>query len=121
MKNFKVIPIFLMSLLLICVTFNVASANGELRINNETRYTISKIYVCPYGRRYSSRPQNSHYIPSGRGHRLKDIPISRNSRYWNIKIVFSNGRSYEWKKENLYEHNEMTIYNHGSRVSADWD
>ena len=121
MKSFKVISMFVLALLIMCVTFNTASASVGLKIHNQTRYTITKIYVTPYGRSYSSRQQNSHRIPSGKGFRLHDIPISKNNRYWNIKIAFSNGKSYEWKKENLYSRNEMTLYNNGSRISVEWN
>ncbi len=121
MKNFKIISMFVLALLMVCVTFNTASASGELKIHNQTRYTISKIYVAPYGRNYSSRKQNSDYIPSGKGHKLKNIPISRSNRYWNIKVVFSNGKSYECKKADLYSRNELTLYSNGSRISAEWD
>lgn len=121
MKAFKNIAATVLALLIICVTFNTASASVGLKIHNQTRYTITKIYVTPYGRSYPSRQQNSHQIPRGKGFRLHDIPISSSNKYWNIKVVFSNSKSYEWKKENLYSRNEMTLYNNGSRISAEWD
>ncbi len=121
MKSFKVISMFVLTLLIICMTINTVFARGELTIHNQTRYAISKIYVAPYGRNYYSHRQNSNQIPSGKGYILGNIPISSSNKYWNIKIVFSNGKSYEWKKENLYSRNEMTLYSKGSRISVEWD
>ena len=120
MKNFKIISIISATLLFIFTAVNVTYA-GALRIHNKTRYTISKVYVNPYGRNYSSRKQNSHAIPSGKVFMLGNIPTSRSSRYWNLKIVLSNGRSYEWKKVDLYSHRRVVIHHNGSRLDASWD
>ena len=120
MKSFKVIPVIALTLLFTLGAVGVVSARSDFQIHNDTRYNISRIYVCPYGRNYSKQ-QNSHVIPSGKTFVLGNIPVSKSNRYWNIKIVLSNGKSREWKKENLYSHREMTIYYSGSRISADFD
>ncbi|MBR5913753.1 MAG: hypothetical protein IKZ58_05285 [Selenomonadaceae bacterium] len=120
MKNFKVIPILALTFLFVCGVVSAVSAKSDFRIHNETRYTMTRIYVCPNGRSYSSQ-QNSHAIPSGKTFVLGNLPVSRSDKYWNIKIVLSNGKSYEWKKENLYSHDDMTIYFKGSRIYADWN
>ena len=120
MKNFKVITVIALTLLCIFGTVNVVSAKGVFRINNETRYSMSRIYVCPYGESFSHQ-QNSHVVPSGKTFTLGNMPISSSNRYWNIKIVLSNGKSREWKKQNLYSHREMTIYDSGSKIFADFD
>ena len=121
MKNFKVITVIALTLLYIFGTVSVVSAKSSFQIHNETRYRISRIYVYPYGRSGSSHQQNSHTIPSGKTFVLGNMPISSSNRYWNIKIVLSNGKSREWKKQNLYSHREMTIYDSGSKIFADFD
>lgn len=119
MKNFKIIPVCALTLLLVFGVVSVAFAR-DFRIRNETRYTMTRIYVCPYREGYSSQ-QNSHSIPSGKTFVLGHIPVSSSNRYWNIKIFLSNGKSYEWKRQNLYSKDEMTVYFRGSRLLADWD
>lgn len=120
MRNLKIVSVIVLTFLFICGTIGTVYAR-DLRIHNQTKYAIKRIYVYPYGRSYSSGQQNSHTIPSGKNFALGEIPISRNNRYWNIKLVFSNGKSFEWKKQNLYERNDMTVYSSGSRIYADWD
>lgn len=120
MKNFKIISIFVLTLLFTFMAVGTAYA-GELRIHNKTRYTISKIYVNPYGRNYSSRKQNSHTIPSGKIFMLGNIPTSRSNRYWNVKLVLSNGKSYEWKKVDLYTHRNLIVHYNGSKIYASWN
>lgn len=119
MKFFKSFFMVGLSLLLIFGAFSTAFAS-EIRIYNDTRYNMSRVYVSPYNRSYSHQ-QNSRAIPSGKTFVLGNIPISSSNRYWNIKIILSNGKSREWKKVNLYSHREMTIYYSGSRLSAEWD
>lgn len=121
MKNFKIISIFALTLLFIFTLSNTVYAVGELRIHNRTRYDIVRVYVSPYGRNHYSRQQNSRYIPGGKNFRLGNMPISRGKRYWNIKIVLSNGKSYEWKKSDLYSKRDMTIYYKGSSLHSNWD
>ena len=120
MKKFKVIPVLALTLLFIFGAVGVVSARSSFQIHNDTRYTITKVYISPYGKSYSHH-QNSHVIQSGKTFVLGNIPISKNDRYWNIKIVLSNGKSREWKKENLYSHREMTITYSNSKLHADFD
>ena len=120
MKNFKVIPVLVLTLLFIFGAVGAVSANGTLRIYNDTRYNISKVYVSPYGKSYSGQ-KNSHVIPRGKTFTLGNVPISRSNRYWNIKIYLSNGKSREWKKQDLYSYREMTVTYSNSKLHADFD
>ena len=60
-------------------------------------------------------------IKPGGSQKLYFHSVTIPDRYWDVRIVFSDGGDWSWRAIDLYDIGRMTIYKNGNSYWADWN
>lgn len=76
-------------------------AKRFLTLSNETPFTIDRVYLTPAGeKRWGKDVLGNKRLESGRETQIA-VGLQETSADWDLKIVFPNGDSREWRKMKL--------------------
>jgi hypothetical protein len=89
---------------------SASALNLNFALKNNTGYTITELYISPHSQGLwgsnvlSTAINTGDVVPFG-------APSGATSRYWDLKVVYSNGRSEEWQDGfNLGSIYTITLY-----------
>ena len=123
MKNSKVLLIVILAVSIITGGVLTSTAHArDLRIDNYSGMAVTGIYVSQDGRRsWGYNNLGGKSLPHGGTWTIRQIPVSSSSRYWDVRIDFSDGTYYRWWGKDLSSYSRMSVYKRGSDMYADWN
>lgn len=108
-------------LMLLFTASAAAQGKQDFTLHNETGKIISEVYVSPNAvDEWEEDVMGSEDVLAN-GESV-DISFSRTekSNYWDIKVVFSDGKSAVWTKLNLAQITDVTISFKSGKPWATW-
>jgi hypothetical protein len=89
---------------------SASAVNLNFALKNNTGYTITGLYLSPHSQALWGYNVLSTAIDNG-GVVSFRAPSGATSRYWDLKVVYSNGTSEEWQDGfNLASIYTITLY-----------
>ena len=118
MKNFKILRVFLATLIFSVALNGIAFAGRQdFTLVNQTGRDIINLYITP---------TNTYYWNDD----ILDVDILRNGdathivfdrnetdRYWSMMAIFSDGNDWVWEKIDLFNTSQITLRFDGAAIS----
>lgn len=121
--RFTKLPAFVVGtfLLLLFTSSALAQAKQDFTLHNNTGKTIEEVYVSPYN--INDWEEDVMGPDDTLENRTSvDISFSRSEKadYWDIKVVFADGKTAVWGKLNLSQITDVTISFKNGKPWATW-